>query len=212
MNLKIIYILFLLNLGTNTFAQLRKLNTEQRLVFLNKALSFEKSNQLEESLRWYFFIYQKDTISQDRKFVQKKIDSLIPIVRIATIHKLKGKWKLSNNLERDSTNIIFSDLIKFTNKKIIFFNKSKKIRTEKLKIEPFTYRLSYDYPSLKIGNNETWILNFREINNERRLIFEKRMDKNGQVWGMIDDRGIIKDKEKRKKALEGEIHTYYIKI
>jgi hypothetical protein len=38
------------------------------------------------------------------------------------------------------------------------------------------------------------------------------MDKNGQVWGMIDDRGIIKDKEKRKKALEGEIHTYYIKI
>lgn len=212
MNLKIIYILFLLNLGTNTFAQLRKLNTEQRLVFLNKALSFEKSNQLEESLRWYFFIYQKDTISQDRKFVQKKIDSLIPIVRKATIHKLKGKWKLSNNLERDSTNIIFSDLIKFTNKKIIFFNKSKKIRTEKLKIEPFTYRLSYDYPSLKIGNNETWILNFREINNERRLIFEKRMDKNGQVWGMIDDRGIIKDKEKRKKALEGEIHTYYIKI
>ena len=198
MNLKIIYILFLLNLGTNTFAQLRKLNTEQRLVFLNKALSFEKSNQLEESLRWYFFIYQKDTISQDRKFVQKKIDSLIPIVRKATIHKLKGKWKLSNNLERDSTNIIFSDLIKFTNKKIIFFNKSKKIRTEKLKIEPFTYRLSYDYPSLKIGNNETWILNFREINNERRLIFEKRMDKNGQVWGMIDDRGIIKDKEKRK--------------
>lgn len=212
MNLKIIYILFLLNLGTNTFAQLRKLNTEQRLVFLNKALSFEKNNQLEESLRWYFFIYQKDTISQDRKFVQKKIDSLIPIVRKATIHKLKGKWKLSNNLERDSTNIIFSDLIKFTNKKIIFFNKSKKIRTEKLKIEPFTYRLSYDYPSLKIGNNETWILNFREINNERRLIFEKRMDKNGQVWGMIDDRGIIKDKEKRKKALEGEIHTYYIKI
>ena len=212
MNLKIIYILFLLNLGTNTFAQLRKLNTEQRLVFLNKALSFEKSNQLEESLRWYFFIYQKDTISQDIKFVQKKIDSLIPIVRKATIHKLKGKWKLSNNLERDSTNIIFSDLIKFTNKKIIFFNKSKKIRTEKLKIEPFTYRLSYDYPSLKIGNNETWILNFREINNERRLIFEKRMDKNGQVWGMIDDRGIIKDKEKRKKALEGEIHTYYIKI
>ena len=212
MNLKIIYILFLLNLGTNTFAQLRKLNTEQRLVFLNKALSFEKSNQLEESLRWYFFIYQKDTISQDRKFVQKKIDSLKPIVRKATIHKLKGKWKLSNNLERDSTNIIFSDLIKFTNKKIIFFNKSKKIRTEKLKIEPFTYRLSYDYPSLKIGNNETWILNFREINNERRLIFEKRMDKNGQVWGMIDDRGIIKDKEKRKKALEGEIHTYYIKI
>ena len=212
MNLKIIYILFLLNLGTNTFAQLRKLNTEQRLVFLNKALSFEKSNQLEESLRWYFFIYQKDTISQDRKFVQKKIDSLIPIVRKATIHKLKGKWKLSNNLERDSTNIIFSDLIKFTNKKIIFFNKSKKIRTEKLKIEPFTYRLSYDYPSLKIGNNETWILNFREINNEHRLIFEKRMDKNGQVWGMIDDRGIIKDKEKRKKALEGEIHTYYIKI
>lgn len=212
MNLKIIYILFLLNLGTNTFAQLRKLNTEQRLVFLNKALSFEKSNQLEESLRWYFFIYQKDTISQDRKFVQKKIDSLIPIVRKATIHKLKGKWKLSNNLERDSTNIIFSDLIKFTNKKIIFFNKSKKIRTEKLKIQPFTYRLSYDYPSLKIGNNETWILNFREINNERRLIFEKRMDKNGQVWGMIDDRGIIKDKEKRKKALEGEIHTYYIKI
>ena len=75
-----------------------------------------------------------------------------------------------------------------------------------------TYRLSYDYPSLKIGNNETWILNFREINNERRLIFEKRMDKNGQVWGMIDDRGIIKDKEKRKKASEGEIHTYYIKI
>ena len=74
MNLKIIYILFLLNLGTNTFAQLRKLNTEQRLVFLNKALSFEKNNQLEESLRWYFFIYQKDTISQDRKFVQKKID------------------------------------------------------------------------------------------------------------------------------------------
>ena len=212
MNLKIIYILFLLNLGTNTFAQLRKLNTEQRLVFLNKALSFEKSNQLEESLRWYFFIYQKDTISQDRKFVQKKIDSLIPIVRKATIHKLKGKWKLSNNLERDSTNIIFSDLIKFTNKKIIFFKKSKKIRTEKLKIEPFTYGLSYDYPSLKIGNNETWILNFREINNERRLIFEKRMDKNGQVWGMIDDRGIIKDKEKRKKALEGEIHTYYIKI
>ena len=212
MNSKIIYILFLLNLGTNTFAQLSKLNTEQRLVYLNKALSFEKSNQLEESLRWYFFIYQKDTISQDRKFVQKKIDSLIPIVRKATIHKLKGKWKLSNNLERDSTNIIFSDLIKFTNKKIIFFNKSKKIRTEKLKIEPFTYRLSYDYPSLKIGNNETWILNFREINNERRLIFEKRMDKNGQVWGMIDDRGIIKDKEKRKKALEGEIHTYYIKI
>ena len=212
MNPKIIFILFLLNLGTNTFAQLSKLNTEQRLVYLNKALSFEKNNQLEESLIWYFFIYQRDTISQDKKFVQKKIDSLIPIVRKATIHKLKGKWKLSNNLEKDSTNIIFSDLIKFTNKKIIFFNKSKKIRTEKLKIEPFTYRLSYDYPSLKIGNNETWILNFREINNERRLIFEKRMDKNGQVWGMIDDRGIIKDKEKRKKALEGEIHTYYIKI
>ena len=202
-------VIFLLFFSSQFFAQIKNLNKEQIQFYRNKAKVFETNKQFEEALRLYYFIAERDSISSFKKLIDNKIDSLIPIIRNETILKLNGKWKLVKNIESDSTNINFTEFIEFKNSKIMFYDNRYKIQTIELILEPIKSNIFDSILGLKIGENETWSLSFREINNESRLIWKKRIDKNGHIWGMIDDRGIIRDPIKRKEALEGEIHTYY---
>ena len=65
---------------------------------------------------------------------------------------------------------------------------------------------------IKFENGEVWELDFKMINGETRLIWKITIDNDGNRRIQIDERGYLKNKGDRKKAMEAEINTYYIKI
>ncbi len=124
---------------------------------------------------------------------------------------LNGSWKLSEK-HKCNTLLNFSNYIKFTHDEVHFYN-SKDEKNE------IIYQIkNLDSPNnhinsqlIKFENGEVWQLNIRKINNEIRLIWKLDIDAEGIHWIHADDRGIIRDKEKRRLALESEINTYYFK-
>lgn len=197
MRIKNLILLILFFLGIKSNAEVRGLSLEK----INGGNSIKQSVKINS--------YKKPYPTQRDGFVENKNDSLI---QKSIINKLKGTWKLAQNNDSGSTNIIFSDYIVFTDKRIKFYNQKKKLKSSKLIFEPIKNNFFEDTMGLKFGENEIWTLDFREINNELRLVWNRKIDKDGNLRIRTDDRQIIKDPIKRQKALEGEIHTYYIKI
>ncbi|PKB15727.1 hypothetical protein [Flavobacterium sp. 5] len=133
--------------------------------------------------------------------------------------ELKGRWKMQKNENFNNTDINFGEFLKFNDNEINFFKiESGKEEEESIKKITFIYDFGNQHYNndrcqlIKFENGEVWELTLRLINNETRLIWELKMDKNGSFIILADDRGVIKNPELRKKALEGEINTYYIKI
>lgn len=196
-------------------SQIKSPSHERLLEFEKRALYFEYKKDYNEALRLYYQIKSFDSLSDLNKRSNDKIDYLLPICRKETVNKLKGKWKLKK-LETNDTNIIFTQLIQITDKEINFIEedngKEKIIASHSLSINPFVRNRDYEFPTIKFGENEIWILSFREINNEKRLIWERKVDKNGDSYIAVDERELIKGSIERKNALEDELDTYYIKI
>jgi len=127
-----------------------------------------------------------------------------------------GKWKLSKNYtENIKTQIIFYEILLIESNKIIFQNSQKKESVTlsfKLIEHSYKYINNQIYKMIELENGEIWELQFREINNQKRIIWKCTKDAEGVSWIQVDDRGIIRDPEARKKALDSEINTYYTKI
>lgn len=127
-----------------------------------------------------------------------------------------GKWKLSEiYTENIKTEIIFSEILLIEDNKIIFQNIQKKQSvTLRFKlIEHSEKSINKEiYKMIGLENGEIWEIKFRDINNQKRIIWKCIKDSEGVSWIQADDRGMIRDPEKRKKALDGEINTYYTKI
>lgn len=128
-----------------------------------------------------------------------------------------GTWKIKQKLNND-TSIIFGEYLRFLNNEILFLKMEgdKEIIETVIKIE-FVDELDnlnkrFSGQLVKFPNGEIWELQFRDINNETRLIWKQKKTREGGYLFQIDDRGIIIDSEKRKKAFEGEINTYYVKL
>jgi hypothetical protein len=124
-------------------------------------------------------------------------------------NNLEGVWKLKS-IENDNTAIKFTEYLKIVNNEIYFF-KIESGKEKLLEIKKFEIK-NLNRNQIKFENGEIWSLWFRDANNETRLIWENNINKNGEFLIHTDDRGIIKNSELRKIALEKEIFTYYIKI
>jgi hypothetical protein len=127
-----------------------------------------------------------------------------------------GKWKLSEiHSYNEKTKIYFSEILVIENNQI-YFSKSQNAESVNLNfqllVHPEKYIDNQLYKMIKLENGEIWELEFREINNQKRIIWKCIKDSEGDSWIQLDERSIIRDSEKRKKALEGEINTYYTKI
>lgn len=123
-----------------------------------------------------------------------------------------GIWKLKLLLKNDDSSINFSEYIKFINNEIHFF-KNKPRNKKPLFIKKVEFENNSESETrVKFENGEVWEFDFRNINNEIRLICRQTVAKNGDHLGQIDDRSMLRNADERKKALEGEINTYYIKV
>lgn len=197
-------------------SQIKNPTQEMLLDYERQALYFEAKKDYHEALKLYYQIKTTDSVSDLSKRSDNKIDYLLPICRKATVDKLKGKWKLKKKLRNEEADIIFTSLIVFIEEKIIFIEdkdcKEKEILSQDLLIEAYPQKTDSDFPTIRFGKNEVWVLSFREINNEKRLIWEQRVDKNGNKHFTLDERRMIKNPLIRKKALDDEVHTYYVKI
>ncbi len=154
----------------------------------------------------------------------KKILTLFTLVIITNLNsqnvfekEITGVWKIEQKLNND-TFITFSEYLRFINNEIQFFKieSGKEIIQSVLKIEFIDYLdnhfVTFDGQLVRFSNGEIWDIGFRNINNETRLIWNQKKIREGEYLSQYDHRGIIKNSENRKKAYEGEISTYYVKL
>jgi hypothetical protein len=124
-------------------------------------------------------------------------------------NSLEGIWKLKSIRNDDNTSINFTEYLKFVNNEIYFFKiesgKEKLLEIKKYEIKNNTLN------QIKFENGEVYTLWFRNSNNEIRLIWQNKINKNGDLL-FHSYGGVSKNKELRKIELEKEIFTYYIKI
>ncbi len=177
----------------------------------NLARSFENEKKYESALIQYAYLKKIDSAGKAGKNAEIKIAQLLLICQNQIYNLLKGKWILKKSIENENSVLKSTQTIEVKEDLITFHDTQNVIFEYNLQHQPFFINLFGEYPSLKI-ENEIWVLNFRTINNEERLIWMKKIDKNGNFQGMIDDRGIIMDPKKRKEALEKEIYTYFVKL
>lgn len=130
---------------------------------------------------------------------------------------IKGVWKIKQKINYD-TCIDFNDYVRFKSNEIHFFTVESGIEVVKsiLKYELIYY---FEFHSkfitgqlIKLFNGEVWELNFKEIDDEIRLIWTPKKNKEGEYISVVNHRGIIKDPERRKTAYEKESGAYYIKV
>jgi len=205
--MKYILVMFFFILSISIRAQK---NLEIIKDYEKKALNYESEGQLLEALNYYYIISKQDTLNI-RKNALKKIELLLPKCRELFYNEIKGKWKLKKKLDLDYySNIKYTNFIQVENNRIIFKNNKEIVSEINLESNPFSYNHFAGFPSLKL-DKEIWYFSTRIVNGQKRLILRKQIDKNGNLIGRLDHRGIIRDNRKRKKALKKEIDTYYIK-
>lgn len=142
---------------------------------------------------------------------RKKIDSIVPIFEKKSAKKWIGKWKLKHLLSRDYN----YEYIVFTEDEVLFYDKKSKtpIRVEKIKFQPSEDNdIELSYSILSFKNNEIWGFSIKVVKNEKRLITEIIRNAKGEFPILLDERRSIIDPIMRKKALEFEIRTYYVKV
>ncbi|WP_310557257.1 hypothetical protein [Flavobacterium sp.] len=141
--------------------------------------------------------------------MQKKIDSLLPLIQKKEIQKWKGKWKL----EQLRTNHFDYKCIEIMENKILFYDKSDldiPSRIEDIKFVAYNPLEFIRYPfTLVFKNKEVWEFGAEKVKFEIRLFPYLKSSSDGRIYLSIDHRGIMKDPVKRKEALAREIRTYY---
>ncbi|WP_234111751.1 hypothetical protein [Chryseobacterium sp. R2A-55] len=200
-------IIFLLTINSiNAQSNIELINNYEK-----KAAELEKDGNYFEAINYYYTISQMDTFRNGENAI-KKIEILIPKCRELFYQEIKGKWKLKKKFDLDYySNIKFTKFIKIENNTITFYENSKNMVSQiNLENQPFSYNMFAGFPSLKLGK-EIWSFSVRKVNGQKRLCLRKHVDKNGNLIGLLDDRGIIINKRKREKALKQEIDIYYIK-
>jgi hypothetical protein len=153
--------------------------------------------------------------------------TLVMLVIVSNLHSqnvfkedIIGVWKLKQKNDSD-TFLNFGEYLRFINNEIHFFDIEDGEETNATVIK-FKFMDKIDFLSkglytiygqlIKFPNGEVWELKFENVNDETRLFWIPRQNSNGEFIMILDERGIIKDPERRKKAYEREIHTYYIKL
>lgn len=134
--------------------------------------------------------------------------------------ELNGLWKIKNGKFHQDTSFNPAEYLRINYNKIQFFRTEldKEVETSVRKFYFLDFiendiKDSYNGGQLiKFENGEIWELKLEKKNNEIRLMWEFKKTKDGEYVVTLDERHLIKDPEKRKKALETEIKTYCTKI
>ncbi|BCY29279.1 hypothetical protein KK2020170_21470 [Flavobacterium okayamense] len=176
-------------------------------IFLKKGNDFNALLSFHSVLGYNF---DKNPMTEYEIYARKKIDSLFPIYQKKEKEKWKGKWKLQQlqNFEYNYEYIEFKDSL------VLFYkieDAFKPCRIENLKFANYNDLDTLNfYNSLEFKNNEIWEFTFEVINGEKRLKVYLLRDENKVYRTLLDERGLFRDEQKRKKALEEEILTYYV--
>jgi hypothetical protein len=174
-----------------------------------KALKLEANKKYQEALRINAFIIFQDSVSTLGKRANNRIKKLITLIT----NDINGTWKLKQNLSK-ATSIKFTELIKIKNGNIYFIQIKNNTKTiidvKKMHIIPYSSSKPYEYPRIKFENGEIWTLLLRNINNEKRLLWQQNINKSGGYISTKDDRSLIVDPLVKQKAFEKEIFTYYV--
>ena len=158
--------------------------------------------------------YGSDTII--KKVARKKIDSILPIAQKKIINELKGDWKLKE-LNYDPYPGKFTEHIRITDNEIVFYkldsnNTEVKLRKEQIRFLSYD-SLKYDFSARRFifKNSEVWTFWVSKKKRIKKLYPEIYRDSDGNRQHLLDERFIIIDKKRRKKAMEKEIYTFYVK-
>lgn len=207
---KLFFIIVFFLLGCHLSCQMRVSDSTFIKSQKIRAENLENKKDYINALNQYLYLYELDSSGINGISAKNKIDQLLPICRKLIYDKLKGKWKIKKNFERENSILKNVQYINVSNNEIVFIDDKANETRYNLELNPFFSNVVSEFPSLRI-DDEVWLINFRKINKETRLIWIKKIDKEGSFIATIDDRGIIKDPQKRKIALENEIHTYFVK-
>jgi hypothetical protein len=158
--------------------------------------------------------YGSDTII--KKVAKKKIDSILPIAQKKIINELKGDWRLKE-LNYDPYPGKFTEHIRITDNDIVFYKLDSNNTEVKLRKEQIRF-LSYDSLNDDFSarififkNSEVWTFSVSNKKRIKKLYPEIYRDSDGNRQHLLDERFIIIDKKARKKAMEKEIYTFYVK-
>jgi hypothetical protein len=146
---------------------------------------------------------------------RQKIDSLLPLIRKKNIREWKGNWKIKE-LNYNPYPGKFSDYIRFTDDKIIFYQKKPDGKEIILRSEPFKFlqydSIKYDANIRKVEfkNSEIWSFWVGTKNSQKRLYPKLERDSLGISIMLLDERGFTTDRKLRKREMEKEIYTFYV--
>ena len=181
---------------------------------INSGNNFLKEgNDFDALLSFHFVLgynFNNNPMTEYEVFARNKIDSLFPIYQRKEKEKWKGKWKLKQlkNLEYNYEYIEFKDSL------VLFYKIEDDLnpcRVENLKFANYDKLDTLNfYNCLEFKNNEIWEFTFEVINEEKRLKVYLVRDENKVQHTLLDERGLVRDEQKRKKVLEEEILTYYV--
>ena len=163
----------------------------------NGALSFDSESDLGYKSRHY-------------------IDSLLPIYRTNQTKLLKGLWKLKE-LHYNPSPGSFCDYIKFEDSVIKFYSNSRNsdlflVRTERVKFTTYdSMELIFKPYKLIFSSGEIWSFELVTNKNHAKLYPTIERTMNGNFPTLLDERGIIRDRKKRKEEFKKEYYTFYEK-
>ena len=209
--MKKILFVFITLISTNVIGQHNDALASQKENF---KIAEELLNNLEgrEALYYYHQVYFNNFKNDLETKAKIKIDSLFPVYQKKEFSKWKGKWKL----KQLRTNLFKFEKIVISENKISFYDQFNDLTASRIesiyhtKYKPRDFLVNIN--SLRFNNNEIWEFRTEKTNNESRLFPNLITNSVGISWTLSDERAMIVDLNKRKKALSKEIRTYYIKI
>lgn len=210
----VVFIVFLLSCSKKYSTDFSAVESE--LFLYNKAEKYLKKNDLDKALGLYHStqFYNKNSVL--RKKAIKKIDSLMPIFQNSNYKQIKGLWKLKE-LHFNPEPGLFTEYIEFNDTEINFYTidslglitLSRKENIEHPKYDSISLFLYSNHFVFK--NSEQWHFDVKKENGKLKLY--PTIQKNSKGGGgtmMLDERGIIRNKRERRKALKKELYTYYV--
>ncbi len=157
-----------------------------------------------------------DSVSNLSNKSRHYIDSLLPIYRAKKTKMLKGLWKLKE-LHYDPSPGSFCDYIKFEDSVVKFYSNLRNselrlVRTESILYQTYNpLELFFTPYKLIFSNGEIWSFSLETKKNHTKLYPTIERTKDGDFPILLDERGIIRDRKKRKEELKKEYYTFYEK-
>jgi hypothetical protein len=191
------------------FAQEEKINSQKE--YFEKAETALNNSDGLSALYAYYSVCIFELNTEIERISKKRIDSLLLIYQKQNFERVKGKWKL----KQLKTKLFDYEYIKITDSEILFYSKNNSSlpsRVEKIKFVQYNLAdIEIPISKVEFQNNEIWSFSIRTKEGEDRLYPVVKRSSDGTYHILVDERSIIRNSVERKKALEEDIYTYYLR-